>query len=508
MSLVKNNNGFSLMEVMIVMLVMTIVSLNMITLNKNEFGAALRIQAANDMNAIVNEIGSMLADPAVCLAYLGPTNFPTGPACGETQVNNSTHVTTYATCASPDVLPFTSAPKKFTAAPFDVPNNGRNYTLAPQIGNSHIAIHSFVFQDWRRPLDPLTQLLTIEGVSTAILTVNFFRKTRSSWSWNNSMWTGKNIKLSVTTNAAGQITRCQSQNYPHSSTGNGPRSCPVVEYGAPSLGMTMVGTPGANGSFCISTALRGPMAYKDAMQECSSNGAHLCTFGEWNKSCLLKTGATPPSILSPVVFGASTTSWEWVASSPTSTAIGGGTPVASKVLKVGANLGTGNVCLTANVDVNPSPPSGSDPNVITCNATPVNQFDPAVSSITYCGQNNGYVNDPGLPGYIPPTDPAYPGADYTSTQCNTDMQTLASTAYPSVSAGVAAGTYTTIGTTSTIGTILYYARQAELSNGYNFLSTTLRAYWANKMLNKSLQKQACNIVAAASGTNYRCCISR
>lgn len=343
----KNNQiGFSLIEVMVVMLVMIIISTNLAKLSQSEQAAAFKFQANIDMNATVAEIGVLLADPAKCAQFLTSPSItlidqkttiplPPGtinPVTGA-QVTPGNNLTSVITGNS----------REFRAAVYhdDAIKDYRDYSLVLEkfkFGNSKIAIHSFELQGWTGSAS--------NQRSTITLVVNFFRKNAKVWANENSTWIGKAIQLSITTTATKSLDSCVAVNYinkdypviiagdnsPPKNIANGFKVCPQA--------MTLVGLPTTRSSFCIDTSARFPSKmYYDALDTCSKitdnayqllGSAHLCTFGEWNTAYYQKDNI---SYLIPAVAISMGTQPEWVISPPTTNFNLTTTPVTPSMVK-------------------------------------------------------------------------------------------------------------------------------------------------------------------------------
>lgn len=68
-------------------------------------------------------------------------------------------------------------------------------------------------------------------------------------------------------------------------------------------GMTLIGTAGTEGSFCIDTVARGPQSYENATQTCASlssprGAGYICDFTKWNKACLTLNFPNQPNWIS------------------------------------------------------------------------------------------------------------------------------------------------------------------------------------------------------------------
>lgn len=341
---VKNYSGFSLLEVMIVMVVMSILSANMITNTKNEDFAALRKQATNDRNEILNEIGTMLADPSICTTALQGTVLSVGnniPIPEGQGIGSKYFAAPIATMPPPDNFLY------------------RDYLGVPEsrrYGNSRVTIHSLIVNSWIKPLAPLTN-------STAILTVNFFRKNPNIWTSLNSMWAGKNINLAVNTDAASVVTSCVALNYLNTNfpaypidpgyplnIANGIKACPT--------GMTMVGSSGTRSTFCIDANPRTADVYEQVRTNCTQienplfqlGSAHLCNYQEWSTACYQKNNS---SMLTPAPLTIGT-DWEWVSTSPSTSADDVTNPAIPlpSYLKIIGGPGV-DQCATAKVNINP-----------------------------------------------------------------------------------------------------------------------------------------------------------
>jgi type II secretory pathway pseudopilin PulG len=156
----KFNSGFSLMEVMIIMMIVMIVAVNLAKLSKDQMVNQYRRNANDDMNAVINEIGTILADPDKCLAFAGTTAL---------DPNNAVPQQHSITSPAPQVPTLLSVDGKFTAPPQKF--NEIIYSDAiPKYGNNRVAIHSFQIGAWSNPLPA-------GSPGTAVLVVNFFRKT-------------------------------------------------------------------------------------------------------------------------------------------------------------------------------------------------------------------------------------------------------------------------------------------------------------------------------------------
>lgn len=301
---INNTKGFSLVELMATMLIMGVILMNLTAMMRNQNLSSLRIQAEYDMTSALNDMGSILSNPGNCV--------------------NNIHPSTLTLAAS------TSTADNY------IKNIGNKYyvsteTLATPIGNSRTPINSFV----------LTRPAT---GNNGFLSVHFVRK------GTGAEIVTKKINLNIIADAGGTITSCNSIGFRDPITVFGIKSCPST--------MEMIGTAGVRSTFCIDKAARGDAAsttFEAAALACSNltetgfenlGSAHLCDFSEWNKACTLKSSYTNLSMT------ASSTSWEWIASAPTSTA--DATPTASTLLRIGASYTVGavtlNPCMTVDKD--------------------------------------------------------------------------------------------------------------------------------------------------------------
>jgi len=73
----KNNRGFSLVELMIVVGMLGGLSLVVMNINKQSTKSSAKLQFDSDVTLTTNEINGILSDPAKCLATLGSTASPT-----------------------------------------------------------------------------------------------------------------------------------------------------------------------------------------------------------------------------------------------------------------------------------------------------------------------------------------------------------------------------------------------------------------------------------------------
>lgn len=393
MNYYKNTKGFSLIEVMIIMVVLIIIMVNFASLTKYEDRSAFQRQANGDMEAVVTEIEAYLSNSENCKNYLSTTDI-------FDLESNNTNITTKVN--APNIIA-----QKFYAAEIDVGGTYRDYngTQSQQhrYGNSKVAIHSFTLS--RKPvhvLNPYDQTWYTNtpypsDVKKLLFTINFFKKTHSVWSPTNSNWIAKNLTLfaSVTHTPTGPtyISKC--------FIGQGIDSCPT--------GMVMVGQPGTKGAYCIDlnrnsrnvspTPANSPISFESAVSVCNTVG-HLCTYSEWSKACLLRNNADafyPAQSLASRI-GESSSSWEWVLDVPTTTAMT--TPSASNLLKVGATYSGNNVtlnpCITADRNTNPlatpAPALVSGCNCQTAtNALVIPEANYQAQIVPACGSSTGWL---------------------------------------------------------------------------------------------------------------------
>lgn len=171
-SLKKNNRGFSLVELMIVVGLLAGVSLVVMNLTKQTNKSSSKYQFDSEIMLITNEINGILSDPNKCL-----TTF--------------TNATQAASPATP-VLNATPANVTNPTGIAEIPSTARKYTLAGgPYGNGGVMIASYSLDLAATP-DPL-------------LTINFSKKAILG-----TGTTPKTIKLYVEKTGPGVITLCRS----------------------------------------------------------------------------------------------------------------------------------------------------------------------------------------------------------------------------------------------------------------------------------------------------------
>ena len=344
MFIIKKQFGFSLIEVMIVMLVVSIITVNLAKLTKDQAAISYRRTANDDMNAVITQIGTILADPTKCTAFLGGLTL--SPIQSTPELNPALNPT-------PTLPVLTNIDGKFSA-PNQIYTNIVYDDTIPKLGNNRVAIHSFQVGSFSNNLTDPTK-------NTAVLVVNFFRKTARPWIAGQSTWQGKKINLAVSTTPGGQVISCVALGYfnpdfPTPATTATPNIANGIKF-CPS-GTTMVGSIGQRGTFCIQnqhSLMSGK--FLDAINNCftstdaifGNGNAHLCTLQEWTKACYLQTSTTALNPLpypgNPAGLQFDNTQWEWISTPPVTTVT---TASASNAVEIGKKISNFDQCITTN----------------------------------------------------------------------------------------------------------------------------------------------------------------
>jgi len=168
----KNNRGFSLVEMMVVIGLLGGISLLVMNLTKQSTQSSTKYQFDSEIMLITNEINGILSDPDKCL-----TTF--------------TNATQAASPAKP-VLNATPANVLNPTGIAGIPSSDRKYTLSGgPYGNGGVKIASYS--------------LNLAATPDPLLTINFQKKAILG-----TGTTPKTIKLDVEKTSAGVITRCKS----------------------------------------------------------------------------------------------------------------------------------------------------------------------------------------------------------------------------------------------------------------------------------------------------------